>query len=70
MADTVKKDSVRKRCRRKREDRQTRHDNKASDHTNIGTYVSYLCSGVTLFLFLSTEPVDSWRKLGFNLYNS
>lgn len=34
------------------------------------TYVSYLCSEVTLFLFLSTVFVDSWRKLGFNLYNS
>ena len=39
-----------------------RHEGKVSNYTNytnIGTYVSYLCSGVTLFLFLSTEPVDS-----------
>lgn len=38
--------------------------------SSISTYASYLCSAVTLFLFLSTVPVDNWRKLGFSLYNS
>lgn len=40
-------------------EKMERHEGKVSDYTSISTYVSYLCSGVTLFLFLSTEPVDS-----------